>query len=231
MAKKKIFIIEDEEDIITLLTFHLEKEGYEIQSSITGVNILNKIKQCMPDLILLDLMLPGTDGFEICKQLKQEKQTENIPIIMLTAKNEESTVVAGLELGAEDYMTKPFSMPILIARVRKAFRKLKETSNVDSIKIDDLIINLQTHDVYINKKKIELNTTEFKLLSVLAKKPLWVYTRIQLIDLIRGDDYIVTGRVIDVILVSIRKKLGEYAKCIETIRGVGYRFKPLEDAK
>lgn len=231
MAKKKIFIIEDEEDIITLLTFHLEKEGYEIQSSITGVNILNKIKQCMPDLILLDLMLPGTDGFEICKQLKQEKQTENIPIIMLTAKNEESTVVAGLELGAEDYITKPFSMPILIARVRKAFRKLKETSNVDSIKIDDLIINLQTHDVYINKKKIELNTTEFKLLSVLAKKPLWVYTRIQLIDLIRGDDYIVTGRVIDVILVSIRKKLGEYAKCIETIRGVGYRFKPLEDAK
>lgn len=231
MAKKKIFIIEDEEDIITLLNFHLEKEGYEIQSSITGVNILNKIKQCMPDLILLDLMLPGTDGFEICKQLKQEKQTENIPIIMLTAKNEESTVVAGLELGAEDYITKPFSMPILIARVRKAFRKLKETSNVDSIKIDDLIINLQTHDVYINKKKIELNTTEFKLLSVLAKKPLWVYTRIQLIDLIRGDDYIVTGRVIDVILVSIRKKLGEYSKCIETIRGVGYRFKPLEDAK
>ena len=231
MAKKKIFIIEDEEDIITLLTFHLEKEGYEIQSSITGVNILNKIKQCMPDLILLDLMLPGTDGFEICKQLKQEKQTENIPIIMLTAKNEESTVVAGLELGAEDYITKPFSIPILIARVRKAFRKLKETSNVDSIKIDDLIINLQTHDVYINKKKIDLNTTEFKLLSVLAKKPLWVYTRIQLIDLIRGDDYIVTGRVIDVILVSIRKKLGEYAKCIETIRGVGYRFKPLEDAK
>tara|TARA_A100001015_G_scaffold267511_1_gene317616 strand:- start:691 stop:1386 length:696 start_codon:yes stop_codon:yes gene_type:complete len=231
MANKKVFIIEDEEDIITLLAFHLEKEGYKVSSTTSGNNIINKVKNDFPDLILLDLMLPGSDGFEICKQLKQEKQTEHIPIIMLTAKNEESTIVAGLELGAEDYVTKPFSMPILIARIRKTFRKIKEINKTKNIRIDDLDINLQTHDVFIQNKKLNLNTTEFKLLSVLASKPLWVYSRLQLIDSIRGDDYVVTDRIIDVILVSLRKKLGKYAKCIETIRGVGYRFKPLNNAK
>ena len=233
MAKKnkQIYIIEDEEDIITLLTFHLEKEGYQVNSTTNGSNIVNKVQENMPDIILLDLMLPESDGFEICKQLKQEKQTEHIPIIMLTAKNEESTIVAGLEIGAEDYITKPFSMPILIARIRKTFRKIKEFNKTTEIAIEDLTINEKTHDVFIEDKKIDLSTTEFKLLKVLAKKPLWVYSRLQLIDAIRGDDYIVTDRIIDVILVSLRKKLGKYSKCIETIRGVGYRFKPLKNGK
>lgn len=224
--KKKIFIIEDEEDIITLLTFHLEKENYSVSSSTTGDNIKNKIKQHNPDLILLDLMIPGHDGFEICKQLKQDSDTEKIPIIMLTAKNEESNVIVGLELGAEDYITKPFSVPILIARIRKILRKNKPKEQSEEIIIHDLRINPNTHDVYLSNKKIEFSTTEFKLLLHLTKKPLWVYSRLQLIDEIKGDNYVVTDRIIDVILVSIRKKLGEYAETIETIRGVGYRFNP-----
>ena len=224
--KKKIFIIEDEEDIITLLTFHLEKENYSVSSSTNGDNIKNKIKQHNPDLILLDLMIPGHDGFEICKQLKQDLATEKIPIIMLTAKNEESNVIVGLELGAEDYITKPFSMPILIARIRKILRKNKPNEKSEEIMIHDLRINPNTHDVYLLNKKIEFSSTEFKLLLHLTKKPLWVYSRLQLIDEIKGDNYVVTDRIIDVILVSIRKKLGAYAETIETIRGVGYRFNP-----
>ncbi len=224
--KKKIFIIEDEEDIITLLTFHLEKENYSVSSSTTGDDIKNKIKQHNPDLILLDLMIPGHDGFEICKQLKQDLNTEKIPIIMLTAKNEESNVIVGLELGAEDYITKPFSVPILIARIRKILRKNKPKEQSEEIIIHDLRINPNTHDVYLSNKKIEFSTTEFKLLLHLTKKPLWVYSRLQLIDEIKGDNYVVTDRIIDVILVSIRKKLGAYAETIETIRGVGYRFNP-----
>lgn len=224
--KKKIFIIEDEEDIITLLTFHLEKENYLVSSSTTGENIKNKIKQYNPDLILLDLMIPGHDGFEICKQLKQDSTIEKIPIIMLTAKNEETNIIVGLELGAEDYITKPFSVPILIARIRKILRKNKPKEQSEEIMIHDLKINPNTHDVYLSNKKIEFSSTEFKLLLHLIKKPLWVYSRLQLIDEIKGDNYVVTDRIIDVILVSIRKKLGAYAETIETIRGVGYRFNP-----
>lgn len=224
--KKKIFIIEDEEDIITLLRFHLEKENYSVSSSTTGENIKNKIKQHNPDLILLDLMIPGHDGFEICKQLKQDSATEKIPIIMLTAKNEETNIIVGLELGAEDYITKPFSMPILIARIRKILRKKKQKEQSEEIIIHDLRINPNTHDVYLLNEKIEFSSTEFKLLLHLTKKPLWVYSRLQLIDEIKGDNYVVTDRIIDVILVSIRKKLGSYAETIETIRGVGYRFNP-----
>ena len=152
MGKKKIHIIEDEEDIITLLTFHLEKEGYKVSASTTGIDVINKVTKIMPDMILLDLMIPESDGFEICQKLKQENHTKHIPIIMLTAKNEESMVVAGLELGAEDYMTKPFSVPILIARIRKALRKASVKEDYKKIIINDLVINQKTHDVYIKDK-------------------------------------------------------------------------------
>lgn len=223
--KKRIFIIEDDEDISKLLKFHLEKEGYKIDISNNGENIKKKLLTFKPDLITLDLMIPGSDGFEICKSLKSDAQTAYIPIIMITGKDEESTIVAGLELGADDFITKPFNIPILIARVRKLLRKKPSHETNKIMRFNELTINSTTHEIKINNELIHANTTEFNLLNKIANKPSWVFSRIQLIDAIRGDGYIVTDRIIDVIIVSLRKKLKDYGSYIQTIRGIGYRFK------
>lgn len=227
MNNKYIIVIEDDSDIQELIKYNLSKEKFKVGGYTSGEDGLNAIKQLKPDLILLDLMLPGIDGLEICRQLKKDSTTDNIPIIMLTAKTEESDIVSGLELGADDYITKPFSPKVLIARIRSLFRRLKakEITEQSSIKRDNIIINPGKFEVLVKNKPISLTLTEFQILHQLAKKPGWVFTRDQLIDSIRGEDIIITDRSIDVQIVGLRKKLGKEGLQIETVRGIGYRLK------
>jgi two-component system, OmpR family, alkaline phosphatase synthesis response regulator PhoP len=225
--KKKICIIEDEKDIVRLISYNLEKEGYEIVQLHSGENAFDFVKIQQPNLILLDIMIPGKDGFEVCKELKASSDTKAIPIIMLSAKTEESNIVTGLELGADDYMTKPFSVAILIARVRAALRRtLKEEIKEETVlDFDSIKIYPERYEIYLNENLINLNHTEFQLLLCLALQPGRVFSRSQLIDFMKGESYFVTQRLVDVLLVSIRKKLGDDASCIQTVRGVGYKFK------
>lgn len=225
--KKKICIIEDEKDIVRLISYNLEKEGYEVVSYGSGENAFEFIKLNKPSLILLDIMIPVIDGFEVCKQLKSSPDTQSIPLIMISAKAEESNVVTGLELGADDYITKPFSVAVLIARVRTALRRTvaKPDSSEKILSFENIEIFPDRYDVYVNNELVPFNHTEFKLLCCLASQPGRVYSRLQLIDFMKGESYFVTQRLVDVLLVSIRKKLGDSASLIQTVRGVGYKFK------
>jgi len=229
MAKKNILIVEDEEDIFELIRYNLAKEGYEVNGVFSGEEALKVIKtrNILPDLVILDLMLPDLDGFEVCKVIKNNVLTQHIPIIMLTAKGEEVDIVTGLEVGADDYITKPFSPKVLIARIRTIFRReLIKPAKEDSImEIDDLIINSGKHEVLIKDKSIKLTNNEFMTLCLLAGQRGWVFTRYQIINAISGDCHNVTDRSIDVLIVGLRKKLGSYSDYIETVHGVGYRFK------
>ena len=185
-------------------------------------------KQSQPDLMVLDLMLPGIDGLEVTRYLRNHDQTSNMPIVMLTAKGEESDIVTGLELGANDYISKPFSPKVLIARIRAILRRRRKESGTDEEKVKqegDLLIDRKRHQVTIEDEEIDLTLSEFELLSFLTEKKGWVFTRNQIVDAIRGENYAVTQRSIDVIIVGLRKKLKHYASAIETVRGVGYRFK------
>ncbi|MGD0785531.1 MAG: response regulator [Sedimentisphaerales bacterium] len=226
MAKENILIVDDEEDVLELVRFNLEKNGYKTETATSGEDALAKAKSKLPDLIILDLMLPGIDGLEVCKKLKSEAKTENIPVIMLTAKSEESDIITGLELGAQDYITKPFSPKVLVARVRRNLQKIiAHDLEKTPVKIHELIIDPARHEVLIKNKPVELTFTEFSILYTLAKRPGLVFTRYQIVDSIRGEDYLVTDRAIDVQIVSLRKKLGPIGKYIETVRGIGYKFK------
>jgi two-component system phosphate regulon response regulator PhoB len=228
MAKERILIVDDEEDILELLRYNLNREGYKIVSASTGEKCIQKAASEKPDLILLDLMLPGIDGLEVTKILKSDSKTIHIPIIMLTAKGEESDIVAGLELGADDYITKPFSPRILIARVRAVMRrkdKSKKDNGLEIIQVHDIMINPRKREILAKDKPVGLTFTEFQLLYYLAKRPGWVFTRSQIVDAVHGDDYPVTDRSVDVQIVGLRKKLGPCGKYIETVRGVGYRFR------
>ena len=226
MSKENILIVDDEEDVLELVRYNLNKEGYRIETATSGEEALAKARTVQPSLIILDLMLPGIDGLQVCKNLKTEAKTQNIPVIMLTAKGEESDIVAGLELGADDYITKPFSPKVLIARVRRILqRTIASDLEKVSVKIHELVITPSRREVLINNIPVELTFTEFNTLYLLAKRPGQVFTRYQIVDAIRGEDYIVTDRAIDVQMVSLRKKLGPCGKYIETVRGVGYRFR------
>ncbi|MFZ0611588.1 MAG: response regulator [Desulfobacterales bacterium] len=227
MAKEKILVVDDEEDIIELVRFNLHKDGYRIESALTGEEALRMVRSDAFDLIILDLMLPGIDGLEVTRKLRDNAKTRSVPIVMLTAKGEEPDIVAGLELGADDYITKPFSPRILIARVRAVLRR-KTADPIDDktmIKIHDFEINAGTRGVTVAGRPVELTYTEFQVLFNLARRPGWVFTRSQIVDAVRGDDYPVTDRSVDVQIVGLRKKLGEHGHCIETVRGVGYRFR------
>jgi two-component system alkaline phosphatase synthesis response regulator PhoP len=227
MAKEKILVVDDEEDILELLKFNLSREGYQVSCAASGEEALSQIRSKTPDLMVLDLMLPGTDGLEVTKSLKEDPETRNIPIVMLTAKGEEADIVTGLELGADDYITKPFSPRVLVARVRAVLRrKTKEPLDETSVLcVHDLEIHPGRHEVFINGRPIPLTFTEFGILNYLARRPGWVFTRSQIVDAVRGDDYFVTDRSVDVQIVGLRKKLGPAGKYIETVRGVGYRLK------
>ena len=232
MPKKTavIHIIEDEPDIVDLLEFHLSRKGYNTSSSRDGEMGLEYCRKYTPDLLLLDLMLPGIKGLDVCKLLKTETTTESIPIIMVTALGQESDIVKGLNSGADDYVVKPFNVTILMARISAVLRRSKE-GIVDFDKdllIKEIKIQPRTRTVSIGNFKLDLTFTEFQLLYLLASHPGWVFTRYQIIDKIRGDNYPVTDRSVDFQIVGLRKKLGEYGKLIETIRGVGYRFQSNE---
>ena len=227
MAKEHILVIEDEADILELIRFNLSREGYKVTTAVSGEMGLRLARSEAPALVLLDLMLPEIDGLEVCKTLKSEAKTQHIPVIMLTAKGEESDIVTGLEVGAEDYIIKPFSPKVLIARVRAVLRR-KGKAQVDEkspLKVHDLAIHPGRHEVLVDGKAAQLTLTEFQILHLLARRPGWVFSRDQILNEIRGDEAYVTDRSIDVQIVGLRKKLGESGMLIETVRGVGYKMK------
>ena len=227
MAHESILAVEDDEDILELLKYNLGKEGYRVTAVTTGEEGLRLARSTTPDLILLDLMLPGVDGLEVCRSLKMDAKTRLASIIMLTAKGEEADIVTGLELGAEDYITKPFSTRVLLARVRTVLRRRRTAPPAEDalLKIHDLVIDPGRHEVLVQGQPVELTATEFRLLHLLARRPGWVLTRAHIVEGIHGDDYPVTDRAVDVKIVALRKKLGPAALYVETVRGVGYRFK------
>ena len=226
MSVVKILVVDDEEDIRELVRLNLAPEGYEVLGCQSGECALETARRKLPSLILLDLMLPGIDGLEVCRKLKEDARTRGIPIIMLTARAEEADIVAGLELGAEDYVTKPFSTRVLVARVRRLLRRAAEPANQEqTIRIHGLTIDPGRHEVLIEGRPIELTYTEFNILHALAGRPGFVFTRHRIVDALYGGNYVVTERAVDVQMVSLRKKLGAQGKYIETVRGVGYRLK------
>ena len=227
MAKEQILVVDDEEDILELVRYNLAREGYQIICAPSGEEALKTAGSKILDLIILDLMLPGIDGLDVTKKLKNDPRTCHIPIIMLTAKGEEADIVTGLELGADDYITKPFSPRILVARIRAVIRRkaIEPFDDKSVIQIHDLVIHPQRREVLVRGEPVELTFTEFQVLAFLAKRPGWVFTRFQIVDAIRGDNYPVTDRSVDVQIVGLRKKLGPCGRYIETVRGVGYRFR------
>ncbi len=227
MAKEKILIVDDEEDILELVKFNLAREGYKTMLAATGEQALDLVEENRVDLIILDLMLPGIDGLEVTRILRNDPAKQNIPIVMLTAKGDESDIITGLELGANDYISKPFSVKELIARVRNIFRRRQRLLESRSKKIildKDLIIDHNKHEITLNNRHIDLTPSEFDLFSLLVRKKDWVFTRGQIIDAIHGENYAVTERSIDVVVVGLRKKLGSYGERIKTVRGIGYKY-------
>ncbi len=228
VSGKHILVVDDEENILELVRYNLEKEGYTVTCAASGEDALAEVKKRAPDLIILDLMLPGIDGFEILRMLKRHARTVSIPILILSAKGDEADIVAGLELGADDYVTKPFSPKVLVARVRNVLRRRLRTPGTSRAavkKIRSLEIDPSRRRVLVRGRAVELTATEFDLLSYLADSPGRVSTRRQLIDAVKGGDYPVTERSIDVQIAGLRKKLGPAGVNIETVHGVGYRFR------
>lgn len=227
MPKENILVVEDEEDIAELVRYNLSKEGYQVACADSGEEGLKLALTSRPNLVVLDLMLPGMDGLEVCKKLRSSDATRDIAIVMLTARGEESDIVVGLELGADDYITKPFSPKVLIARLRAVLRRKASAlpGKESCIKVNDLLINPGRHEVLLKGEPIDLTFTEFGVLHLLARRPGWVFTRGQILDAARGHDALATDRAVDVQIVGLRKRLGEAGKYIETVRGVGYRFK------
>lgn len=227
MSHEKILIVEDDEDIVELVRYNLVKDGFRPIGVTRGEDAIKRLQTETFDLILLDLMLPGIDGLEVCRRIKENEKLRSIPIIMITAKGEESDIVAGLELGADDYIVKPFSPKVVIARVRSVLRRRHpdQRGADEPVKVGDFVIHPGRREVTVRGRRIELTNLEFMVLHFLAKKPGWVFSRYQIVEGVRGDNYPVTDRSVDVLIVGLRKKLAEDGNCIETVRGAGYRFK------
>ena len=222
-----ILIIEDEPDITEVLKYNLEKNRYRVSTAGSGEDGLAAARETLPDLVLLDLMLPGIDGLEVCRKLRDDDRTRDLPVIMLTAKGTEADVVVGLTLGADDYIVKPFSTTELMARIKAVLRRIEPRegdSDHETLHAGSLAVDLRKHEVTIDGKALELTLSEFKLLSFLMRKKGRVFTRDQLLDAVVGPDVFVTARNIDVHVAALRKKLGKYGSYIVTVRGVGYRF-------
>lgn len=230
--KRKIAVIEDDRDINELIAYNLEREGYGVIRSLDGGQGLFLIQKEQPDLVLLDLMLPGMDGLEVCQALKQSDATKDIPIIMITAKSEESDVVVGLQMGADDYITKPFSTKVLLARVKAIFRRDKQVKSAGSPQqlrnFGALVMDLPKYKVTVNGRSVSLTSIEFAILEFLSRSPGRVYTRDQILDNVWKDGKFIIDRAVDVHVRGLRKKLEDGADYVETVRGVGYRFKDNE---
>ncbi len=222
--KKTIAIVDDETDILNLVSINLEKAGFNAIKFETAAELKKFLVQELPDLLILDLMLPDADGFDICKELKKNERTNPIPVIMLTAKGEEMDRILGLEFGADDYVVKPFSPRELVARVKAVLRR-GLVQDQDILEIGNLLkINFPKYEVWSEFRKIDLTTTEFKLLELLTKRIGWVYSRNQILDHLWGNEKIVLDRTVDVHVRNLREKLGKAGKLIKNVRGVGYKF-------
>lgn len=228
MSKKQLLVVDDERDILDLLAYNLEREGFLVQSVTNGEQALQAARRDRPDLVILDVMLPGMDGIEVCRALREDDRTRGIPIVMLTAKAEEGDAVLGLGVGADDYVKKPFGVKELVARVKALLRRDSRAGDAGEegvVRAGDVVIDAVRHEVKLSGRPITLTLTEFKLLRVLASKPGRVYTRSELIDRVIGADVIVIDRNIDVHIRALRKKLGKSADDILTVRGIGYKFR------
>ena len=232
-GKKRVLVVDDERDIVEMITFNLQRAGYEVICAYNGLDAVDLAQKHLPDLIVLDLMLPGIDGTEVTRRLKSDGRTEGIPLVMLTAKGEETDVVVGLTLGADDYVTKPFSVKILLARLAAVLRRREGQSSGDSniLRAGPLEMDTSKHEVVIEGNIAKLTLTEFKVLSALVGARGRVLTRDQLMDKAMGTDVFVTDRAIDVHITSIRKKLGDSAWLVHTVRGVGYRLREDEESE
>ena len=226
--QKNIVIIDDEPDIVELVSHHLNKAGYRVRSFENGSTALDYIQVNPPDMILLDLMLPDYDGLELCKMLKKDEKYGQIPVIMLTARNEEMDKVLGLEIGADDYITKPFSPREMLARIKAVLRRDDKVAKSNLIEIGDILeIDLQKYEVFLNKQKIDLTTTEFKILRLLSEKKGWVYSRESILEFLGVQEKGVLDRTVDVHIKNLREKLGDASKFIKNIRGVGYKIEEI----
>ena len=226
MARVRILVVDDEPDILELIRYNLTRNNYEMIGVASGEEAFTSLRRSPPDLVVLDLMLPGIDGLEVCRRLKNDARTSAIPVIILSAKGEEADVVAGLELGADDYLSKPFSPRVLLARIKAVLRRQHvEPDRADAvIAYRDLQIHPGRHEVLVAGALVQLTLTEFRILHLLARRPGWVFTRNQILEAAQGDDASVTTRAVDVHIVALRRKLGPSGNRIETIRGVGYRL-------
>jgi len=226
---KTVLLVEDESDLNELLTYSLKKDGFKVLSAESGEQGVKLLSSHQPDMILLDLMLPGIDGLEVCRLVKENTDTAEVPVIMLTAKGEESDIVRGLEMGADDYITKPFSPKVLNARIRAVLRRAQSEAqpagNSNIITCKEVTIDLDRHEVRVYGELAQLTATEFKLLTLLIGKPGRVFTRQGIIQMIHEGFAAVTDRSVDVQVVALRRKLGDAGSHIETVRGVGYRFR------
>ena len=229
LTEKSIFVVEDESDISQLICINLELEGAVTHRFLRGEAVAEALieEKALPDLILLDLMLPGLGGLELCQWIRTHSQFKEVPIIMITARCSEESIIRGLEVGADDYMTKPFSPKVLVAKVKAVLKRGRRDSQIekaDVIKHHGIEVYLGRYEVYVDGEKVNLRNVEFKILCSLMSRPGWVFTRNQLVDVIHGENYAVTDRSIDFQMVGLRKKLGKMGRCIETVRGVGYRL-------
>ena len=227
MARVRILVVDDEPDILELIRYNLTRNNYDMTGVASGEEAFASVRTSPPDLVVLDLMLPGIDGLEVCRRLKNDARTATIPVVILSAKGEEADVVTGLELGADDYLTKPFSPRVLLARIKAVLRRQQSEPDVADAAIThhDLRIHPGRHEVLVGGALVQLTPTEFRILHLLARRPGWVFTRNQILDAVQGDDASVTTRAVDVHIVALRRKLGPGGDLIETIRGVGYRLR------
>jgi len=226
MATGQVLVVEDDEDILELIAYNLRKEGFRVTCVASGEDAQRKLRTESYNLVILDLMLPGIDGLEVCKSLRKHPSTAELPVMMVTAKGGESDIVAGLELGADDYIVKPFSPNVLIARIKTLLRRSKKAPCDVDAPIETVILSIHPgrHEVKVGGELIELTNMEFRVLYFLAGQPGWVFTRYQIVESIRGENYPVTDRSVDVLITGLRKKLGNAGTRIETVRGVGYKF-------
>ncbi len=228
MAKTKILVIEDEPDLLEVIQYNLERDGHKVIACRNGEQGLSRIRTDNPDLVILDLMLPGIDGVEVCRRVKGDPVTRGIPVIMVTAKAEESDIVLGLGLGADDYIGKPFRPRELVARVQVVLRRgpvREATNSPERVVRGALSIDLLRHEVRVEDVPVTLTPTEMRLLHFLASHPGRVFPRAHLLSRVIGENAVVTDRNIDVHVRALRQKLGDHSQCIETVRGVGYRLR------
>jgi DNA-binding response OmpR family regulator len=226
MAGENILIVEDEEDIAELLEYNLSRQGYRPEALDTGEKGLQVCRETLPDLVILDLMLPKLSGLEVCRKMKADPATAGVPILMLTAKGEEEDIIAGFEAGADDYVTKPFRPKVLLARVKALLRRgaASRKNSDEELVFETIRIHVGRHEVFSDERKVELTNTEFRILQFLASRPGWVFTRRQIVKSVHGEDYPVTSRSVDVQVAALRRKMGEAGDHIKTVRGVGYKM-------